>query len=66
MEEVGKNKLSRPAAEHQSSLLDRLAHLWVAATSGIVKHGFAIEYRDLEPIPIPELKLHQVEVRYAF
>jgi hypothetical protein len=23
--------------------------LWVAATSGIVKYGFAIEYRDLEP-----------------
>src|SRR6476661_6465480 len=23
--------------------------LWAAATSGIVKYGFAIEYRDLEP-----------------
>jgi len=26
-----------------------LIQLWAAATSGIVKYGFAIEYRDLEP-----------------
>src|SRR6266511_6056362 len=26
-----------------------MVDLWVAVTSGIVKYGFAIEYRDLEP-----------------
>src|SRR4051812_1592213 len=26
-----------------------LIDIWVAASSGVVKHGFAIEYRDLEP-----------------
>jgi hypothetical protein len=26
-----------------------MVHLWLQTTSGIVKHGFAIEYRDLEP-----------------
>jgi len=49
MEEVGKNRLSGPASEHRSPLLDQLARLWVQATSGIVKYGFGIEYRDLEP-----------------
>ncbi len=48
MEEVGKNRLPGPAAQHQPPLLDRLVHLWVQATSGVIKHGFAIEYRDLE------------------
>jgi len=28
---------------------DRLVRLWVTATSGVVKRGFAIEYRDLAP-----------------
>src|SRR3954453_7588896 len=28
---------------------DRLVPLWTAATSGVIKRGFAIEYRDLEP-----------------
>src|SRR5262252_8227814 len=26
-----------------------LIDIWAAASSGVVKHGFAIEYRDLEP-----------------
>src|SRR5262245_23957783 len=49
MEEVGKNRLPGSAAEQQAPLLDRLVHLWVQATSGVVKYGFTIEYRDLEP-----------------
>ena len=28
---------------------DRLVELWTHATSGVVKHGFTLEYRDLEP-----------------
>src|SRR6478752_2519750 len=28
---------------------DRLVKLWCRVTSGVVKRGFAIEYRDLEP-----------------
>src|SRR4051794_21411086 len=28
---------------------DDLVHLWTRVTSGIVKHGFAVEYQDLEP-----------------
>jgi hypothetical protein len=28
---------------------DELVQIWVAASSGVVKYGFAIEYRDLEP-----------------
>jgi len=28
---------------------DDLVNLWGKATSGVVKHGFALEYRDLEP-----------------
>src|SRR3954470_21269894 len=28
---------------------ERLVGLWTAVSSGIVKRGFAIEYRDLEP-----------------
>jgi hypothetical protein len=49
MEEVGKQRFPGPAAEQEPLLLDRLVHLWVQATSGVVKYGFAIEYRDLEP-----------------
>jgi hypothetical protein len=48
VEEVGKNRLPGPAAEQQPPLMDRLVRLWVQATSGVVKYGFAIEYRDLE------------------
>ena len=29
--------------------LEPLVDLWIKATSGIVKHGFVLEYRDLEP-----------------
>lgn len=29
--------------------MERLVPLWTATTSGIVKRGFALEYRDLEP-----------------
>ena len=28
---------------------DELVDLWGRACSGVVKHGFVIEYRDLEP-----------------
>src|SRR6188508_2240641 len=28
---------------------ERLVRLWRAVTSGVVKRGFAVEYRDLEP-----------------
>src|SRR5207344_321249 len=28
---------------------NELVQVWAAATSGIIKHGFVIEYRDLEP-----------------
>lgn len=49
MEEVGKQRLPGLAADQEPPLLNRLAHLWVQATSGIVKYGFGIEYRDLEP-----------------
>jgi hypothetical protein len=28
---------------------DDMVRLWIKVSSGIVKHGFAIEYRDLEP-----------------
>lgn len=28
---------------------ERLVRLWAAATSGVIKRGFALEYRDLEP-----------------
>ena len=49
MEEVGKQRLPGPAADQEPLLLDRLVHLWVQATSGVVKYGFGIEYRDLEP-----------------
>src|SRR6476646_9811041 len=29
--------------------VERLLPLWTAVTSGVVKRGFVIEYRDLEP-----------------
>ena len=47
MSEIASHEIAGTRVGHMPT--NELVQVWAAATSGIVKYGFAIEYRDLEP-----------------
>src|SRR6187397_2953301 len=47
MSEIPSHEIAGTRVGHMPT--NELVQVWAAATSGVVKYGFAIEYRDLEP-----------------